>query len=370
MGWQDSHLHRFRTGSDHRSPHLITQYDLDEDDDGVLEDDVRLDQTVAAEGDRLWYEYDFGDGWDHVLRVEQVLDERPTTARCTAGRMACPPEDCGGTHCYEELAAWVRDGYPDTLVPDVFEGPAHARDWLPRDWHPDHFDVAECDAAISAALAEPVAVTGALAELLDQLERRGIRLLRQVLSRPLAHGPVEVSDAEAARLTEPYRVLLDSIGHGVTLTAADYLPPATVETIADGSGITGWWIGKANREDMTPPVAAVRDTARALGLVTVRKGRLLLPAAGVRGRRDPQRLWQHIIGRLPVSTTELDRHPAVILAGELSGCPVCEGSSRAGSRQRGESQQRDLAVGLLRVGAEIRCPRDDLPPHLAALVTG
>jgi hypothetical protein len=30
----------------------------------------------------------------------------------------------------------------------------------------------------------------------------------------MSHGPVEVSDAEAARLTEPYRVLLDSIGDG------------------------------------------------------------------------------------------------------------------------------------------------------------
>ena len=25
MGWSNSHLHRFRTGSDHRSPHFVTQ---------------------------------------------------------------------------------------------------------------------------------------------------------------------------------------------------------------------------------------------------------------------------------------------------------------------------------------------------------
>ncbi|WP_239010629.1 MULTISPECIES: plasmid pRiA4b ORF-3 family protein [Rhodococcus] len=68
------------------------------------------DQLLTGTGDRLWYEYDFGDGWDHVLAVEAVLDEPPTEVRCTAGRMACPPEDCGGMWGYAELAAWVRGG--------------------------------------------------------------------------------------------------------------------------------------------------------------------------------------------------------------------------------------------------------------------
>jgi len=90
MGWYDSHLHRFRTGNDHRSPYFVTHFDLDEGEDGTLEDDVRLDQLLADKGDQLWYEYDFGDGWDHKLLVEEVLDEPPSTARCTGGRMACP----------------------------------------------------------------------------------------------------------------------------------------------------------------------------------------------------------------------------------------------------------------------------------------
>jgi hypothetical protein len=61
MGWYDSHLHRFRTGSDHRSPYFITDFDLDEGEEGLLENDVRLDQILAEKGDQLWYEYDFGD---------------------------------------------------------------------------------------------------------------------------------------------------------------------------------------------------------------------------------------------------------------------------------------------------------------------
>ena len=137
--------------------------------------------------------------------VEEVLDEPPSTAHCTGGRMACPPEDCGGLGGYEELAAWVRSGYDDALLPDVFEDAAHAHDWLPLDWHPDHFDVEEANAALAIAVAEPVAVTGELAELAEQLDRRGIRLLREVLGRPLSHGPTDVTEAEAARVTETYR---------------------------------------------------------------------------------------------------------------------------------------------------------------------
>jgi len=325
MGWSDSHLHRFRTGSDHRSPFFITQYDRDEGEDGVLEDDIRLDQLVAAEGAGLWYEYDFGDGWDHALRVEAVLDPPPAMVRCIGGRMACPPEDCGGLGGYAELADWVRSGYDVALLPDVFDSAAHGRDWLPTDWHPDHFDVEEINGSLAVVVAEPVAVTGELAELSERLERRCARLLREVLGRPASHGPTGVTVAEANRLTETYRVFLDLLDDGVSLTGAGYLPPALVAQFAERSGITRWWIGKANREDLTPPVAAVRNSARALGLISVRKGRLTPTAAATRCRNDARALWQHIVGRLPLGTRANERDAGwMALAVAGSGTPVQE----------------------------------------------
>jgi hypothetical protein len=325
MGWYNSHLHRFRTGQDHRSPYFVTSFDLDEGEDGVLEDDVRLDQLVAEKGDELWYEYDFGDGWDHRLTVEALLEEPPPTVRCTVGRMACPPEDCGGLGAYEELADWVRGGYDDAQLPGVFDDAAHARDWLPVDWHPDHFDLEGTNASLAISVAEPVAVTAELAELCDLLEHRGIRLLREVLGRPLSHGPTEVTEDEAARLTGTYRIFLDVIGDGVSLTAAGHLPPAVVEDFAERSGITEWWIGKANREDLIPPVAEVRETARALGLVSARKRRLIPTAAALRCRQDPQALWRHIVGRLPLDRKDADRQAGwMALAVAGSGVPPGE----------------------------------------------
>ncbi len=176
---------------------------------------------------------------------------------------------------------------------------------------------------LAVAVAEPVTVTGELADLAHQLDHRAIRLLREVLGRPLSHGPTDVSEAEAARRTETYRLFLDAIGDGVALTFAGNLPPAVVERFAEGSGITEWWIGKANREDLTPPVAQVRDTARALGLVSVRKGRLIPTAAASRCREDPQALLKHIIGRLPLGTKPFPRQAGwLALAVAGSGAPA------------------------------------------------
>lgn len=308
MGWTDSHLHRFRTSKDWNAPEFLTQFDLDEGDEGMLEDDVRLDQILSAEGDRLWYDYDFGDGWKHLLRVEKVLENPPSAPVCISGKLACPPEDCGGVWGYAELADWVRGGYNDALRPEVFDGTAEGRDWLPDGWHPDAFDLDETNELITAVTAEPIPVVDELESLLELARNRGARGLRNALALPSASNGVDVRTDEAAGLTEPFRVLLDVVGDGVALTDAGYLKPAAVEQIAHRTGITEWWIGKANREDLTWPVAELRATARALGLVSVRIGRIAPTQAIARRRDDPQAMLRHITSRLPLGTIPAERH--------------------------------------------------------------
>lgn len=71
---------------------------------------VTLDHVVPGVGDRLRYVYDFGDDWRHNIVVEDVAAVQPGVAypRCTAGRRARPPEDCGGIwgyHCLLEILA-------------------------------------------------------------------------------------------------------------------------------------------------------------------------------------------------------------------------------------------------------------------------
>jgi len=319
MGWLDGHLHRFRTGSDPRSPYFVTAFDVEDGDEGVLEDTVRLDQLLTGSGDRLWYDYDFGDGWSHVVQVEAVLDEPPPAARCITGRNACPPEDCGGIWGYTDLAAWVRGGCDPAAVPPPFDTAAEAHHWLPLDWHPDRFDPAEATAAIAAAMASPVPVPAELAALRTRLELHGDPTLTQLLERASTHPVVEVGESEAAQLLEPYRLLLEVLGDGVQLTAAGYLPPTLVEHLADRTGVTRWWIGAANREDMTVPVARLRASARALGLIGVRKGRLTPTAVARRCRDRPLLLWRHIISRLPAGRTDFDRQAGWVTAAVVAG---------------------------------------------------
>ncbi|REF29626.1 plasmid pRiA4b ORF-3 family protein [Calidifontibacter indicus] len=105
MGWNNSHLHRFNRSSER--DYFLTEFDEHEGTAGTPEREVRLDQVLRQPGDSLNYEYDFGDGWEHVLRVTDVrtcATDDPV-ARCEAGERACPPDDIGGIHRWNELAA-------------------------------------------------------------------------------------------------------------------------------------------------------------------------------------------------------------------------------------------------------------------------
>lgn len=152
MGWTNSHLHRFRVGSDPLAPHFVTEFDLEEGDVGILETDVRLDQLVTEVGDRLWYEYDFGDGWDHVLRLEQIHPDPPPEIAVVTGRRACPPEDVGGVGGYEAVTRWVDSGFDERLLPTQFEDTEQGRHWLPIGWQPAAFDLAQAAEDVAAFL--------------------------------------------------------------------------------------------------------------------------------------------------------------------------------------------------------------------------
>ena len=68
MGWTNSHLHQFvvqrQRISDPRS-RVRTKV--------ANENRTRLGELIWTVGARLLYEYDFGDGWQHELLLEEVL---------------------------------------------------------------------------------------------------------------------------------------------------------------------------------------------------------------------------------------------------------------------------------------------------------
>lgn len=129
MGWTDSHLHAFEVGADsYGTPDPDWASDLQD------ERRVRLCQLGLSAGSRFRYTYDFGDDWQHDVLVEQIAAPDPAIAypRCTGGRRACPPEDCGGPWGYAELL-------------EVLSNPDHAEyedrvEWLGVEFDADAFD--------------------------------------------------------------------------------------------------------------------------------------------------------------------------------------------------------------------------------------
>ena len=310
MGWTDSHLHRFQPGIEvaYDQPYFVTEFDEDEGDEGTREEGVRLDQVLQSPGDRLTYLYDFGDGWEHRVTLESVAPLTPDDRepRCLGGARACPPEDVGGIGGHHEIAEWLRAGAPADDVPEPFEDAEHAHGWLPEGYDPDAFDAAEATAAMRVwAAGEHLPWHGLpepLADLIQALRGEGWVQVDSWLTTLGPRVAVELDDDAVHRAARPWLAVLRAVGTGTKLTAAGYLPPVVVEQIAQEAGVTGWWIGKANREDLTPPVAALRHTAQDVGLLRKAKGQLTPSVRARAATEDPRALVATVLGRLPRGT--------------------------------------------------------------------
>ncbi len=308
MGWSDSHLHRFQPGigKSYNEPYFITEFDEDEGEEGTREDGVRLDQVLRAPGDRLTYLYDFGDGWEHRVTLESLspLTSSIREPACLGGAKACPPEDVGGISGHHQLAEWLRVGAPNGEVPEPFQDAADAYDWLPVGYDPDVFDAAEATAAMRAwasgthlpwhGLPDP------LVDLVQGLRGEGWSQVITWLTALSERAPIVLDAEDVRRAARPWSAVLEAVGAGTQLTASGYLPPDVVEQIARSAGITQWWIGKANREDLTPPVATLRHGAEQVGLLRKTKG-ALIPTPRARAVADqPRELVGTVLQRLPL----------------------------------------------------------------------
>ena len=106
MGWTDSHLHQFRRGT--------TYYGEPDPEMGMERADERrvpLCKVLRRPKDRMVYEYDFGDGWEHDVVLETIDEAGGAKAppRVLAGRGACPPEDVGGIGGYYRFLEAIED---------------------------------------------------------------------------------------------------------------------------------------------------------------------------------------------------------------------------------------------------------------------
>jgi hypothetical protein len=128
MGWAGGHMHEFRTADRH--------FGIPDPEDRSMgmqvenERSIRLSSVLRSAGTKLIYTYDFGDNWEHAVVLERLLPAQLSLDLeypiCIDGKLACPPDDCGGIPGYyeliealadpehdrhEEISEWISDGF-------------------------------------------------------------------------------------------------------------------------------------------------------------------------------------------------------------------------------------------------------------------
>ena len=138
MGWEDCHLHEFKivdpsTGS-------VVSIGIPDEDFGekiLPEHRRKMAKYFSMKSRSAEYVYDFGDDWEHEIQLEKILPREKGTLYpvCIEGKIACPPEDCGGLWGYADILEALKD--PDN------EEAEELLDWVGEDFDPEHFDAAE-----------------------------------------------------------------------------------------------------------------------------------------------------------------------------------------------------------------------------------
>jgi hypothetical protein len=179
-------------------------------------DDDQLDEATARLQnlpDQFVYLYDFGDDWTHDVERLGPGGEEPG---CVYGEGTCPPEDCGGPLGYAALVAILAD-------------PQHDDHERMRDWAGElpPFDQAATDLLVRRTVGE---------------------------------------------VPPSVRLVLDLLADGVTLTPGGRLPRTVVRQVQQQR--PQWHpLGRpASLEDELPPLAALRELMRDVGLLRLAKG--------------------------------------------------------------------------------------------------
>ena len=130
MGWYNTHLHQFR---------INNQFYSLPDEDAITEHadyrKIRLNSVITNEKQKFYYDYDFGDDWEHTIILEKIIpkDKNMKYPICVDGKRNSPPEDCGGVGGYEDLIEIIK--HPGTEELDDMIN------WLGGEYDPEEFNI-------------------------------------------------------------------------------------------------------------------------------------------------------------------------------------------------------------------------------------
>jgi hypothetical protein len=130
MGWTNSHLYEIRARD--------VGWGMPDPGWGGGPLDARKARLVDVLEDTgaktLKYLYDFGDGWEHTVKIERIADAVPdlTYPLLIDATGRCPPEDVGGPWGYAEFLEAIAD-------------PKHERHAEMSEWAGEPFDPTKID---------------------------------------------------------------------------------------------------------------------------------------------------------------------------------------------------------------------------------
>lgn len=105
FGWEDYHLHAFKLHGRRFGTEWTGQRHHVVEDDGKSVREITLADLSLRLRQKIIYEYDFGDFWEHEIRTEAREEAKPGSSCpvCIGGARAGPPEDIGGPDGYDRL---------------------------------------------------------------------------------------------------------------------------------------------------------------------------------------------------------------------------------------------------------------------------
>ena len=147
FGWTNTHLYEFVDTLFKPKYRVVesSHFEFCGAQDVQNAEETLISEYLKSKGDKCIYTYDFGDGWEHDVVLEGLVNDGKSEPECISGKGLCPPENCGGIYGYERLKALAA---ADDLAPEDEE----MFEWYGLDFEcfdPEYFDLDEAKFAVS-----------------------------------------------------------------------------------------------------------------------------------------------------------------------------------------------------------------------------